>query len=109
MQNLPVSASAMPSPVNVVAAAVVPDTASASASDSQDFGAVLARKLIAKTIKLKPDSASLDAATSDSQPSQPVSEMVPLQIPADLGPIAPALLALVPGTLPTQPDEHSSG
>ena len=104
MQNLLVSASAMPSPVSVVSA--VSDVASVSAPNSQDFSAVLARELIAKTSKPETDSTSPDAATSDSQPDQSVSESVPLQIPSDLGSIA---LALAPGTVPFQPDERSLG
>ena len=95
MQNLPIPASALPPQVNV--APVTLDTAPASGPDTEAFGAVLARELTA---------ALSGAALSDGQPQPPGSEMMTLQIPAEPGPMAPALLALIPGM---PPDQNATG
>ena len=95
MQNLPIPASALPPQVN--AAPVTLDTAPASGPDTEAFGAVLARELTA---------ALSGAALSDGQPQPPGSEMMTLQIPAEPGPMAPALLALIPGM---PPDQNATG
>ncbi|MBI2289446.1 MAG: flagellar hook-length control protein FliK [Betaproteobacteria bacterium] len=95
MQNLPIPASALPPQVN--AAPVTLDTAPASGPDTEAFGAVLARELTA---------ALSGAALSDGQPQPPGSEMMTLQIPAEPGPMAPALLALIPGM---PPDQYATG
>ena len=106
MQNLPILSPAMPPSVNAVASVAVPDTASASAPDGENFSAVLARELTAKAIKPKSDTALPDAATGDSQIQQPESEVAPPQLPSDPALVAPALLALMPGI---QPDERVFG
>ena len=139
MQNSPLPASALPPPVNAVVPVVVPDTAPASAADSEDFSAVLARELTAKAIEpkpdttpasaagsedfsavmaresaanvieLKPDATLPGAAASSGQPHPPGGEMVPLQMPSDPDPAALALLAPMPGIQPVQPDGRGSG
>lgn len=100
MQSLPIPAPAMPPLVN--AAPVTLDAAPDSGPDGEEFSVMLARELTAKKGEPGPDTALPGVASSDDQPQPPGSEMMPLQIPAEPGPMAPALLALIPGMPPDQ-------
>lgn len=95
MLNLPIPAPAMPPLINAAPGTL--DTAPAGGPDSEHFSAVLARELT---------TALPGAAISDDQPQPPGSEMMPLQIPSEPSPAAPALLALSPGM---QSDQYASG
>lgn len=95
MLNLPIPAPAMPPLINAAPGTL--DTTPAGGPDSEDFSAVLARELT---------TALPGAAISDGQPQPPGSEMMPLQIPSEPSPAAPALLAL---SLGIQPDQYASG
>jgi len=100
MQNLPIPAAALPPQVNAAPGTL--DTVPASGPDSEAFSAVLARELTAKKAEPGPDKVLPGAALSDGQPPLAGGEIMPLQITAKPGPLAPAVLALIPGMPPAQ-------
>lgn len=111
MQNLPIPASAMPPPANPAVNAVpgVTEIPSGRIADADGFGAILMQHVAGKTGGLKPDAALPAAASDQSQPQQPDGGLAALQIPSDLSPVAPSLLAQISGIPPAQPDKPISG
>ena len=111
MQNLPIPASAVPAPANpaINVAPGATEIPSGSNADADGFSAILMQHVAGKTGGPKPDAALPAAASDESQPQQPDGVLAALQIPSDLGPIAPALLAQISGIPPAQPDRPISG
>lgn len=106
MQNSPLPASALPPPVNAVVPVVVPDTTPASAADSEDFSAVLARELAAKSIEPKPDTAPASAPDSEND-SEDFSAVLAWKSAANVIELKPD--ATLPGAAASASQPHQPG